>query len=140
MKIKVDVTRLPKAPYSRPKLPEAEAPDRPYENMNWGHKPVTTDSKRIEAYTPDVDAKIIQWHKEGKSFGYMAERLGRSPGGVKARYRRLVAGRFGRKYRYTPEQDAVIREMRAQGKTWREIADHLGRSREAIRHRAQAIL
>ena len=59
MKIKVDVSRLPKAPYSRPNLPEAKAPDRPYENMNWDHKPVTTDSKQKEAYTPDVDAKII---------------------------------------------------------------------------------
>lgn len=134
IKIKCDISKLPEAPYSKPKVPERKKPEIPYETM--GHN---RQKETKKPYTPEIDAQIIKWKKEQKSFYYMAEKLGRSAGGVLARYRRLNAGGYGKKYRYTPEQDNVIREMRAQGKTWREIADHLGRSRDAIRHRAKII-
>ncbi len=136
--IKCNISKLPKPPYKPAKKYPRTKPDIPFEESL--SKYSIKGSSRNKFYTPEIDADIVRMHKSGKSWMSIAEKYGRKPTAVEARYRKLCAGRFGEKYRWTPEQDEVVRQMRAQGKPYSEIADQIGKSKEAIRKRAKIIL
>lgn len=98
MKIKVDVSRLPAAPYSRPKLPEDKKPQRPYEAMitkanhqkkrDWSK--VRRGSRPNWFYTPEQDAVIKNMRAHGKTYSEIGKELGRSPGGIRHRLKVIM--------------------------------------------------
>lgn len=136
IKIKCDISKLPEAPYSRPKLPERKKPEIPYETM--GHN---RQKETKKPYTPEIDDQIMQMREEGHTAEEIAKHFGRTKGAIESRIMRLrgARGRCGSGFYWTPAQDAVIRELRAQGKSFPEIADQMGKSKEAVRKRARYI-
>ena len=136
IKIKCDISKLPEAPYSRPKLPERKKPEIPYETM--GHN---RQKETKKPYTPEIDDQIMQMREEGHTAEEIAKHFGRTKGAIESRIMRLrgARGRCGSGFYWTPAQDAVIRELRAQGKSFPEIADQMGKSKEAVRKRARHI-
>ena len=97
MKILVDISRLPEAPYSKPKLPAARKPERPYETMvSQAHKKkrdwskVRRGSRPNWFYTPEQDKVIKEMRAQGKTYAEIGKELGRSPSAIRHRAKKLI--------------------------------------------------
>jgi len=85
--------------------------------------------RKPEAWTKEVDAKIIELTSSGKSPASVAKLIGHSASSVYDRCRKLginVGIEYGRwSKRWTPEMDSVVRKMYADH-TYSQIAEALG--------------
>lgn len=98
MKIKCNISNLPKAPYTRPKIPESKKPGIPFEAMGHGQTKKERDWSAVNRginkgkmgrprfYTPAQDAVIRQMRQEGKSFKEIGEHLGRTGEAIRRRW------------------------------------------------------
>ena len=105
MKILVDVSRLPEAPYSRPKLPADKKPEKPYETLPWqtqGKKQEEKKGKKRDwskvrrgsrpnwFYTPEQDKVIKEMRAQGKTYAEIGKELGRSPSAIRHRAKKVT--------------------------------------------------
>lgn len=89
MKIKVDVSRLPKVPYSKPTILDVKKTvvschreDPVKKKRDWSK---VRRGNRSRFYTPEQDEVIREMRRQGKSFEEIGDQLGRSKEAVRRR-------------------------------------------------------
>lgn len=96
MRIKVDISKLPSAPYGRPRLPQERKPDGTQGEKAETKEPDTHGRKkrdwskvrrgdRSRFYTPEQDTVIREMRAQGRPYKEIAERLGRGVDAVRSR-------------------------------------------------------
>ena len=103
MRIKVDISKLPTAPYPKTQPPKTKKPDIPFE------------------YSVVQEVEAIQKKKKKKKRNWSLVRRG------------VNHGKVGAPVFWTPERNAIIAKLRSEGKTFAEIGDEFGKSRDAVR-------
>jgi DNA-binding NarL/FixJ family response regulator len=90
MKIKVDVSRLPKVPYSKPTILDVKKTvvsfhreDPVKKKRDWSK---VRRGNRSRFYTPEQDEVIREMRRQGKSFEEIGDQLGRSKEAVRRRF------------------------------------------------------
>ena len=89
MKIKVDVSRLPKVPYSKPTILDVKKTvvsfhreDPVKKKRDWSK---VRRGNRSRFYTPEQDAVIREMRAQGKTWREIADHLGRSRDAIRHR-------------------------------------------------------
>lgn len=150
MRVKVDVSKIPKPPYTMPHYRYPKTAKYPKDavivQVDIKQEPLkpTKDwvgRNRKDLWTDEARRTAWQMITSGKSVEEIAKTLGR---GEKATYQELCRLRrengsdiqiIPRQAVYTPETDALIIRMHNAGQSKREIAEATGRTCNAIKFR-----
>lgn len=161
MKIKVDVSKMPKPPeYQRIEHKTIPVKKR---RAKWHFKEPTPDriarATAKSAYTEEQEREMLRLANDGVTCDEIAKRMGRTISGVRQKLlkirregitqrvkiqvpinRGVNCGAYGRPRFWTPERDAILIRLHNEGKNFTQIGNEFGKTRESVKSRWYAIL